>query len=135
MVETKVSYISLIDNDILRIEYKENAMVETADYAENLAVYKKLMKTDRVYVLTIAGHGASPSLEVRNEFSSKKRSEFKIAEAFVLNSLAHKIIANFVMKVQPPSHPIKFFNNEQEAMKWLKERKKSHEQKHQLVTY
>lgn len=124
MTETKTAYVELIDNDVLRIEYKENCYVTVPDFEENLQAYRKEMKTDKVYLLTIANAGAEPSPEVRAIFSSRLRSGFKIAEAFVISSFAQRILANFVMKVQPPHHLLKFFNSEKTVKAWLYEQRK-----------
>ncbi len=118
-METSTAHISLHDKDVLRVEYKANAYVDVMEFKENLEAYRRVMTTDKVYLLTIANEGAEPSPEVRKIFASKERSVFKIAEAFVLSSFAQRIIANFVMKVQRPHHPVKFFNSEEEARDWL----------------
>lgn len=118
-IETSVAFISLIEDDVLRIELKPNCHLDLEEFEENMAAYKKLMRTDRAYLLTIASPGASMSIEARNKFATRERSAFKIAEAFVIRSLAHKLLADFVMKVQKPSHNLKFFRTEEEARKWL----------------
>jgi hypothetical protein len=120
MIETSVAYISLIDEDILRIEFKPDVYVDLPQFEENLRAYKELMKTDRVFLLTLVHAGAEMSLEVRNQFSSKERSAFKISEAFVISTLAHKIVANFILKLQMPPHRISVFSTEEKAMEWLK---------------
>jgi len=119
MIETSTAYISLHDGDVLRIEYKADCYIDVKEYDENRQAYRDLMKTEKAYLLTIAGNGAEPSPEVRAIFSTRDRSAFKIAEAFVINSVAHRILANFVMKVQRPAHPIHFFNSESAARNWL----------------
>jgi hypothetical protein len=119
MIETKVAWISLLEKDVLRVEYKPDAFVDLEEFEENLRAYKKLMTTEKVYLLTVANPGAESSLAVRNQFASPERSAFKIAEAFVVSSLAQKLVANFVMKVQRPTHLLKFFNDEVSARAWL----------------
>ena len=41
------------------------------------------------------------------------------AEAIVVNSLAHKIMANFITKFYKTPMPIKIFNDEESALQWL----------------
>jgi hypothetical protein len=119
MIETSVAYISLLDKDILRIEFKPDCFVDVREFEENMNAYKKLMTTEKVYLLTIATPGSSSSLEVRNNFSSPERSKFKHAEAFVISTLAHRLVANFVTRMRPPKHPLRFFNHEKDALRWL----------------
>ena len=121
MIETRVAFISLIDDDILCIRFKPHCTVDIDDFEENMQTYRKLLKTEKAYLLSIPDESSAMSLEVRNKFASKERSSFKIAEAFVITSLGHKLIANFVMKVQTPKHKIRFFSKEEEAMNWLKQ--------------
>jgi hypothetical protein len=119
-IETSVAVISVLEENILRIEFKPDCYIDIREFEENLCAYKKLMTTEKVYVLTIASPGATISREARDRFSSPERSTFKIAEAFVIESLAHKILADFVTRVQKPKHRLRFFNTEEKAMKWLK---------------
>jgi len=123
MIETRVSWITLIDDNTLRIEYKPDAYIDVAEFEENRQAYRRLMKTEKVFIITIANQGAESSPEVRKLFSTPERSAFKFAEAFVISSLAQRIIASFVIRVQKPAHPIAFFNSEKDAMKWLDEQK------------
>lgn len=121
MIETSVAFIRLIGDDILRIEYKPDVYVDIPQYEENLLAYRQLMKTERVFIVTLIHPGAEMSLEVRNQFSSKERSAFKISEAFVISTLAHKIVANFIMKLRKPTHNVEVFSTEEKAMEWLME--------------
>jgi len=57
--------------------------------------------------------------EVQKEFASKDRSEIKIKEAAVINSLPMKIIGNFHLKFFKPGHPSKIFKTEEKALEWL----------------
>jgi hypothetical protein len=119
MIETSVSWITLLEPDVLRIEYKSDCFVDVEELNENLAAYRRLMTTEKVYLLTIANAGAEASPAVRDVFASKERSSWKIAEAFVISSMAQRIVANFVLRVQKPSHILRFFTNENDAREWL----------------
>jgi hypothetical protein len=120
MIETKVAFVNLVEEDLIRIEYKPDAYVDIEAFAENLDAYKKLMTNGRVYFLTVVGEGATITQEARDLFATPERSSFKIAEAFVIKTMAHRIVANFVMKVQRPKHIMRVFSEEIEAMTWLK---------------
>ena len=43
-----------------------------------------------------------------------------LADALVINSLAHKILANFYMKMNKPVKPTKIFTSQKKAVDWLK---------------
>jgi hypothetical protein len=119
-IETSTAKITLVEEDILRLEFRPNCFVDLAEFEENLAAYKKLIGDRKVYVLTIAPEGSNISAEGRNKFASKERSSFKLAEGFVISSLAHKIMANFISRMQRPAHPLRFFSKEEDALKWLR---------------
>jgi hypothetical protein len=124
-IETKISYITKLDEDVVRVEVKKDVEPELEDLEENYNAYQSLFANKQLYFLVVFNKGASTSLEVRNKFASKQRSSFKIAEAIVVESMSHKLIANFVLKVQKPTHKMQVFNNETDALKWLlKERLK-----------
>lgn len=119
-IETKSAYITKIDEDVVRVEIKKNYEITLSDLEENYNAYKQLFGDDmKLYILSVFNEGASTSLEVRNKFVSKERSAFKIAEAIVINSMAHRIVGNFVIKVQKPKHKMQAFGKEKEAMDWL----------------
>jgi hypothetical protein len=51
-------------------------------------------------------------------------SKIRIAEAFLINSLANLLIANFYIKFNRPPNPTKVFNNLESALEWLRSQNK-----------
>ena len=49
----------------------------------------------------------------------KYREEISCADAYVLKSLAQKIIANFYIRLNKPKIPTNFFTDEDSAIEWL----------------
>src|SRR5574337_1480582 len=119
MIETSAAWISALEPDLLRVEYKPDVFVDVAELEENLQAYRKLMKAEKGYFLIVANLGTDMSAAARNLYATKERASFKIAEAFVLASMAQRLIGSFVVRVQHPKHLIRFFNSEEEAKKWL----------------
>ena len=56
----------------------------------------------------------------RNYGASAAGLRNSVAEAYVIESLAHKIIANFYMKFNQPKVPTQFFKTKEEAVVWLR---------------
>jgi hypothetical protein len=52
--------------------------------------------------------------------AQNKNNPYAKADAFVIKSVAQKIIANFYLKISTPERPTKFFKNKTEAINWLK---------------
>jgi hypothetical protein len=71
------------------------------------------------YVLTIFEFGVTIDPEAREYGSSEKRAGLTAADAVVVKTLAHKIIVNFYLKYNKPSHPTRAFSSEEKARKWL----------------
>lgn len=82
---------------------------------------KQLGGGKRFKNLVIAGIHTLPNKEAREMISSKEGSLYKIADAFVIHSVAQKIIANFIMNIQRPAAPTRVFTDKEEALRWLKE--------------
>ena len=76
---------------------------------------------DRSYpILYTSGQLVIPSAEVREYVASEPRSKLVTADAFIVNSLPQRIIANFYLKWNKPVRPTKMFDKEEEAIEWLK---------------
>lgn len=70
--------------------------------------------------LFIACPGLSVSKEVREWGASELANEYTHSSAIVCNLLSHRILGNFLIKVQRPTVPTKMFNNVDDAIIWLK---------------
>ena len=54
-----------------------------------------------------------------SNFANVERNKIKKAEALVVKSIEHTVEANFLLKKFNFNHPIKIFNNEEDATYWL----------------
>lgn len=88
-----------------------NEMVEAAGKLGN---FKKMP------VLIIAGKGSLADKETREFAASKEGTKYASAVAFVIKSLAQKILGNAYLKINKPVVPTALFDNEEKAVKWLK---------------
>jgi hypothetical protein len=70
--------------------------------------------------LVLAHESASVESEVFKKISNNISNPYSKADAFVIKSLAQKILGNFYLKISKPERPTKFFNNKDEAISWLK---------------
>jgi hypothetical protein len=57
--------------------------------------------------------------EVRLWAAAPTGNKNTIADALVINSLAHKILANFYMKMNKPIKPTRTFTSQKKAVDWL----------------
>lgn len=57
--------------------------------------------------------------EVRTWASAPSGNKNTIADALLISSLPHKLMANFYMKFNKPVKPTKIFNSRDKAVQWL----------------
>lgn len=62
---------------------------------------------------------ALPSSEIRKYWAKKDSNPYAIAETYIVQSIAFKILADFYMRFNKPERPTKLFTSEKEAEKWL----------------
>ncbi len=118
-LRTSVAEIKLLDVDLVRIEYSPNTHVDLPQLEEALQSYKKLLGDKKFYLLTIVNPGVTLTERARNYWTTAERSKIKIAEAFVLKTAGHSLLAKFISTFQPPKHELKFFSDEKKALAWL----------------
>jgi hypothetical protein len=63
---------------------------------------------------------ASPPTKEAQEFAAKETPNIIKALALVTRSRLSKMIANIFLLVKSPPYPVRMFNDEQEARKWLR---------------
>lgn len=94
---------------------------EIEDAINIVETFKILKKEGKCMALLIVEDGATFSKEAREFVASAEVSKIVKADAFVINSLALKILMNGYLKFNKPNRPTKFFNAEQTAVTWLNE--------------
>lgn len=120
-ISTRISMVFLRDDGILHIKIKPDNEFTVFDFNELVDAAKEIGNGKRFLNLINVGSNTLPDNEARIASSSEAGSVYKVADAFVINSLAQRLIANFYMKINKPFVPTKFFNNEDDAVIWLKE--------------
>lgn len=62
----------------------------------------------------------SMTRDARNQFSTRGRESNTIAFGILIDSSISKVIGNFFMGINKPAVPTRLFDNEEEAIVWLK---------------
>jgi hypothetical protein len=57
--------------------------------------------------------------ESRHYLASEESNRYTLADAFVVESVAMKLIGNFYIKVNKPVRPTRIFSSGEEALDWL----------------
>lgn len=86
---------------------------------QNYQAIIKLKKTEKALILNLAGKFTTVTNEVREFAATAPHKDFIAAEAFVIQSLAQKMIARFYLNVNKPKVPANFFTSADKAIVWL----------------
>jgi hypothetical protein len=118
-IEMFHSEMFLRDDGIIQVNAKNH------DYTlQNLkdinAAQKKICAGTKRPLLVIGAPFANVDNDAREFMASDQSTQYSTAEAFVISSLGHKILANFYLKVNKPGVPTRFFNDLSAAEEWLR---------------
>lgn len=111
-------FSSYVDkNDIYVTEFKEDVEIETEDIKEILEQYDKVSEAKKMLVLSIAGSYTTVTFEARKY--AEANGSLAIAEAFVVNSIAQRMLVTVYMNIRKNKHPTKVFSDIKSAQRWL----------------
>lgn len=114
--ETVIFYY---EDDIMNINFKEDADVHLENAQDNLKVRKEFQKEEKVKVLSDISKVWQVSKDARAFFATKQVTDLNIAMALITESLTSTILANFFMKFNKPAAPTKMFSSKEKALAWL----------------
>lgn len=112
--------VKVIDNSYYEVRVFENQDFTVDDLAKLVEAQKKSVGLV-LPVLVICENNVLADVILLSKLSQNEYNPYSKADAFVLNSIAQKILANFYTKINKPERPTKFFNNADEALIWLKQ--------------
>lgn len=110
----------LRDDGILHIHIKVDEVFEMADSIELLKTRTALVAGRKTPIIYTCTQFVIPSKEVREFVASEARSTLVLADAFVVNSLPQRLMANLFIRINKPVRPTKVFNNFDAACLWAK---------------
>lgn len=84
---------------------------------------KLLCRGEKILQLINTTPYSSVSTEARRKMGGPKYTAYSRAEAFVIHSLAQRILGNYYLKFDRPVVPTKLFTDYNKAMAWLKNQK------------
>jgi len=110
----------LLENGMIRYEFREGYLVDVKDIQEMSATRSRLAGDRPRKILIITSRYLSITSEGRAYDVSAHRKKNTVAEAYVITNLATRIATNFYHIFNRPPIPVKIFKTEREALKWLK---------------
>lgn len=119
-IETSNSFIDYVNN-IIYVRVKEGIEITIPSMQEQYLAQNKLVGNDKYAVLVDASKNSNPTKDAR-EYMANYNPKNRVATAILTNkNLAVILIANFYLKFNNPLIHAKIFNNEEDAVIWLKE--------------
>lgn len=119
--EIKLPYvdITLLDDGIVQLNGKDHTYTQDNIIAMNKAI-GELSEHKKVLLLVIGSQYSTVDAEARKYMSRPEAAPYSIAEAYVIKSLAQRLLINFFIRVSGAPVPTNFFTDTGEALKWLK---------------
>jgi len=112
------SEIELRTDSIIQIKASSHTYT-VKDVKEIHAAIKELVGSQKSLLLFIAGAYTSINADVREYLSTDEAGDLAIAKAFVIKSLAQRLLLNFLIKVNGTPVPTQFFTETEAAIDWL----------------
>jgi hypothetical protein len=106
---------------IMYLRLKEGAEFNLETTREQYAAQDELTGVQNYAVLVDATHHVSMSKESREFMAAYHNPRRKATALLTRYNLATLLLANFYMKFNQPKIPTKLFNQEEEAIDWLKQ--------------
>jgi len=114
------THLRLRSDGILQINYPDYATFTVDESIESVNAIGEITKGVPHVILKVPGKYTTVDKGCRDHVSKGDGARFSIAEAFIITSLAHKMIANFYIKFEKPQKPTSFFQDIPSAEKWLR---------------
>ena len=105
---------------IARTRVKPKAEIHLHDAEENTAAVAAFYSGKKFPLLVDIRNIKSISRQAREHFTLKGRESVVNAYAMVLSSSLSRMIGNFFLTFDKPAVPVRLFNDETEALAWLK---------------
>jgi hypothetical protein len=113
--------VSQLPHNIWRIELQPGEELDVKDVIPLVEWVKDNAPELPYKLMLVGGYGSTISPDVQVFMADPDRRSRVSREAFVIQSFAHRLIANFYIRYRKPEIPTKIFQTEEEAEKWLSE--------------
>jgi hypothetical protein len=112
--------ITLIEKGIIETYMLPQSVIDANDILEMRNYNLQLCENKPYTMLLTSGHLSDTTKEARELSASKDFSQLTLARALLTNSMGHKIVANFYLRVNAPYVNTKLFSDREKALTWLR---------------
>jgi hypothetical protein len=104
---------------IVEISFRDDYLLTLKDAKEITRKIGELSGGKKIRQLYIPGEFNEVDREVLDYSAGEEGQKYSYAEAYVVKSLALRIMGNFYLKVKKPLNPAQLFKTREEAINWL----------------
>lgn len=121
-MEQEVAHLSF-SNHILTVKLKNNIHLGEEELENLLKASIKFTEFKKYYAIIDTRAMFSVCNEIRQFYSESKSVKYRYADAFIIDSLAIRLLVNFYISFNKPIIPTKTFTTMEDAMAWVNELK------------
>ena len=114
----------IIDNDVMTTYLNPDVEFSEEEADVNIDMALKHLHGKRIFHVTVPDSTTHITLRPKRYWNEKFLA-VKKAEALVIKTLAHRILANAFISTRKELFPIRIFATEAEALKWFEELRES----------
>ena len=118
-ISTGHTSIKLRSDGLIIVHSSNDYHYDVKDIKENHEAIKKLANGKKALVLTFSGEHSNITKEALDYIAKGPHISFVKAEAFIIHSLAHRLLARFYVVIKKTVVPANYFTDEAKAIKWL----------------
>ncbi len=108
------------EDGILHVHVLTSQEVTLEQVQEVVDLTESILKGNRVpHLITTEKPYVIPNNEAR-QYLAESRTRISAADAYIISSLAQKIISRFYVRINKPLVPTNFFEEKEKALAWLK---------------
>ena len=112
------SALIIIDGDVVTTYMNSHAEFSDDSANENAEAVWDFVAGKRVFHLIVPDPTTLITIEARN-YKNERFESVKRAEAIVIKTLGHRLLAQFYMNVRANECPVKIFDSEAKAIEWF----------------
>lgn len=105
-------FYELIIKDNIEISVEDAVLIRKA---------QEEISGKKLPMLIHGGKYSTINVDALKFISKNINMPYSKASAYIMYTVAQKILGNFYLKINKPQRPTKFFNNKEEAIIWLKQ--------------
>lgn len=111
--------VELKDDKYFILDFIDETEIVIEDIEKFVSIQKELGEGRKLPVLILTKPGTFTSIEVLKYIAVDENVPYSKANAYVLSSIAQRILANLYKRLNPNKRPTGYFKEMEEAMKWL----------------